>query len=80
MALQEKEKDTQERYYHIFYDDVRASQQRMDLMKYYEKVSEDIDKKVDAKIIKRENAGKYEKAFKLNYDDNGYLRSLFRKK
>lgn len=72
-------KDTQERYYHIFYDDVRASQQRMDLMKYYEKVSEDIDKKVDAKITKRENAGKYEKAFKLNYDDNGYLRSYEKK-
>lgn len=72
-------KDKKERYYHIFYDEVRASQQRIDLMNYYQRISNELDKKVDEKIAKRENISNYEKAFKLRYDDNGYLRSYEQK-
>lgn len=72
-------KDERERSYHIYYDEVRAAQQRIDLMNYYRRVCADLDKKVDAKITKREDVGKYTKAFKLHYDDNGYLRSYEQK-
>lgn len=76
ITLQKKlyAKDPKERYYHVYYDDIQGANQRNQLMQHYERIKKELDKKVDAKITRRENAGEYEKIFHLNYDDQGYLK------
>ena len=61
------------RYFHIYYDNVRASQEKNEYLKQLVKKEKHLQKKVDEKIRRKEDMVSYEKLFKLKYDNNGYL-------
>ena len=63
---------------HVYYDDVRASEERRGLMSQYERWEKELDKKVEKKLAVEGELKKYKKAFKLKYDTNGYLLSYQR--
>ena len=67
------------RYFHIYYDNIRASQERNEYMKQLMKKEKHLQKKVDEKIRRKEEMVSYEKLFKLKYDNNGYLESYTKK-
>ena len=66
------------RYFHIYYDNVRASKEKNEYLKQLMKKEEHLQKKVDEKIRRKEEMTSYEKLFKLKYDNNGYLESYKR--
>ena len=66
------------RYFHIYYDNVRASQEKNEYLKQLMKKEKHLQKKVDEKIRRKEDMVSYEKLFKLKYDNNGYLESYKR--
>lgn len=66
------------RYFHIYYDNVRASQEKNEYLKQLGKKEEYLQKKADEKIRRKEDMMAYEKLFKLKYDNNGYLESYRR--
>lgn len=61
------------RYFHIYYDNVRASQEKNEYLKRLVRKEEHLQKKVDEKIRRKEDMVAYKKLFKLKYDNNGYL-------
>lgn len=65
--------DKKTRYFHVYYDDVRAAEERKVYMQRLVNQEKEIHKKIEKKISRREDLGRYEKAFILKYDDNGYL-------
>ena len=66
------------RYFHIYYDNVRAGQEKNEYLKQLEIKEEHVKKRVAEKIRRREDMRAYEKLFKLKYDNNGYLLSYKR--
>lgn len=65
--------DEKEVYFHVYYDDIRAGEERkayLNLLSTYEK---ELNKKVAKKIVMEGELMKYKKVFKLKYDMNGYL-------
>lgn len=70
--------DKKDRYFHVYYDDVRASESRMALLQIYDKMEKEIQKKVEKKTAVEGELKKYKKAFKLKYDTNGYLKGYQR--
>lgn len=66
------------RYFHIYYDNVRASRERNEYLDQLEKKEEHLQKKLNEKINRREDMQAYEKLFRLKYDDYGYLVSYKR--
>lgn len=71
--------DKKERYVHVYYDDARASGERLNLLRVYDQYEKELDKKVEKKIAVEGELQKYSKAFNLKYDTNGYLKSYKRK-
>lgn len=65
--------DEKERYYHVYYDSVRAEQEKMSILFEHEKIKKELDRKVEKKLSRKEELRKFEKGFRLKYDDNGYL-------
>jgi transposase len=65
--------DKSVRYFHIYYDNVRANIERNEYLKQVVKKEEHLQKKVEEKIRRKEDLVAYEKYFKLRYDDYGYL-------
>ena len=63
---------------HIYYDDVRASEEKIAMMSKYDGWEKVLDKKVEKKIATEGELKKYKNAFKLRYDQNGYLLSYQR--
>lgn len=70
--------ETTVRYFHIYYDNVRASMERNEYLKQTQKKEAHLQKKVDEKIRRKEDLRAYEKHFRLKYDSNGYLQSYKR--
>ena len=66
------------RYFHIYYDNVRAGQEKNEYLKQLEIKEKHVKKRVEEKIRRKEDMTSYEKLFKLKYDDNGYLLSYRR--
>ena len=66
------------RNFHIYYDNVRASQEKNEYLKQLVKKEEHLQKKVNEKIRRKEDMVAYKKLFKLKYDNNGYLESYSR--
>ena len=58
---------------HIFYDDVRASEEKKALMERCHAMEKELDKMVERKMCVAADLKKYEKLFRLHYDMNGYL-------
>lgn len=65
--------DEKERYYHVYYDSVRAEQEKMSILFEHEKIKKELDRKVEKKLSRKEELRRFEKGFRLKYDDNGYL-------
>ena len=63
---------------HIYYDDVRASEEKIAMMSKYDGWEKELEKKVEKKIATEGELKKYKNAFKLRYDQNGYLLSYQR--
>ena len=68
------------RYFHIYYDNVRVSQEKNEYLKQLVRKEKHLQKKADEKIRRKEDMVSYEKLFKLKYDGNGYLESYKRVK
>ena len=64
---------TTETNIHVYYDDIRASEEKVALMSRYETWEKEIEKKVAKRIATEGEMKKYKKVFKLKYDQNGYL-------
>ena len=69
----EKELYGEQVHIHIYYDDVRASEEKRAMMSRYSAWEKELDKKVAKKIATEGELKKYQKAFKLRYDNNGYF-------
>lgn len=67
------------RYFHIFYDDVRAAHEREVYLGRLKKMEETLEKKVEKKLSRKEELRSYEKYYLLKFDDNGYLLSYKRR-
>ncbi len=63
---------------HIYYDDVRASEEKIAMMSRYDIWEKELDKKVEKKLATEGELKKYKNVFRLRYDQNGYLRSYQR--
>ena len=63
---------------HIYYDDVRASEEKIALMNKYDIWEKELEKKVEKKIAVEGELKKYKNVFRLRYDRNGYLLSYQR--
>jgi transposase len=72
------EKDKKKRYIHIYYDNIRGSEERNRYLDQLEIKEKRLEVKVSEKLRKREELSAFEKKFKLKYDDNGYLLSYSR--
>ena len=66
------------RYFHIYYDNVRAGQEKNEYLKQLEVKESHMKKKAEEKTRREEDMASYEKLFKLKYDDNGYPESYKR--
>ena len=66
------------RYFHIYYDNVRAGQEKNEYLKQLEVKENHVKKRIEEKIRRKEDMTSYEKLFKLKYDNNGYLQSYKR--
>lgn len=71
-------KDKEKTYIHIYYDDVRASEERKTCELGIIRMEEELDKLVEKKITTKDKTVKYEKLFKLKFDEYGYLLSYSR--
>lgn len=67
------------RYFHIYYDDVRASHERDVYLGRLKKMEEVLNKKVEKKLSRKEELRSYEKYYLLKFDMNGYLQSYKRR-
>ncbi len=63
---------------HIYYDDIRASEEKLALMERYNTWEKELRKKLEKAISVEGELVKYKNAFKLRYDQNGYLTSYRR--
>lgn len=60
-------------YIHIYYDDIRAGEEKMALMALYNTWEKELEKKLEKKLATKEELKKYSKAFKLRYGLNNYF-------
>ena len=72
------ETDERKRYIHIFYDNVRGSEERNRYLDQIYKKEKALEKKVDEKLRREEEVLSYKRHFKLKFDYNGYLESYGR--
>lgn len=66
------------RYFHIYYDNIRAGEEKNEYLNSLLEKEELLKKRVAEKIRRREDMGAFTKEFRLKYDDNGYLISYKR--
>ncbi len=67
------------RYFHIYYDDVRAAQEREVFLRRLKKTEEVLERKVEKKLSRKEDLRSYEKYYLLKFDGNGYFQSYKRR-
>lgn len=62
-----------EDYFHIFYDDKNASEEKLLLLSKYALWEKELDVLLDKKTTLKTSLTKYTKVFTLNFDENGYF-------
>ncbi|TDW16087.1 transposase [Breznakia blatticola] len=69
-------KNSEDQYYvHVYYDGEKANNQRLGLLNVYQKMEKELEEKTSKTMLsKREDLKRFEKGFKITYDDNGYLK------
>lgn len=70
--------DKEKTYVHIYYDDVRASEERKVCELGIIKMEEELERLVEKKIVTKDRTTRYEKMFKLRFDKYGYLEGFQR--
>ena len=70
--------DTECRYIHVYYDDVKGAEQRRAVMKRFALFDKELAKLCEKKLTKRFNVKKFEKYYRLKFIDD-YLVSFSRK-
>lgn len=60
-------------WFHIYYDDIRASEEKRAFLSQTKQWEKELDKKLEKKLVTSGELKKYEKTFKLRYDRNGYF-------
>lgn len=60
-------------YFHLYYNDVGSGEERRSLMEQYDRYEKELVRKLEKKTAVEGELQKYRKAFRLKYDDNGYL-------
>lgn len=73
------ETDKEEISVHLYYDNIRGEETRNEWLEYVYKIEKELKKKVEKKIARAQELERYEKLFKLKYDENGYLKGYERK-
>ena len=73
------EKDTKKRYIHVYYDDVRAAEQRREILKKFALYDRELEKYIEKKLTRKANVKKFEKYYTLSYIGD-YLTAFKRKK
>lgn len=63
---------------HLYYDNVRAENERNEWLNLLNKTEKELMKKVDEKIVKEKDLERFKKLFILKFDDYGYLKSYKR--
>lgn len=69
------EKDTKEKYVHVYLDKHKAADQSSYLLAHYNDMRSMLDKNIEKKTTTRKENSIYEKLFYLTYDNYGYLKS-----
>lgn len=67
------------RYFHVYYDDARASREREVFLRRLKKMEEALERKTEKKLSRKEDLRSYEKYYLLKFDDNGYFQSYKRR-
>lgn len=67
------------RYFHVYYDDARASREREVFLRRLKKMEEALERKTEKKLNRKEDLRSYEKYYLLKFDDNGYFQSYKRR-
>lgn len=70
--------DKEKTYVHIYYDDVRASEERKVCELGIIKMEEELEHLAKKKIVTKDRTTRYEKMFKLRFDQYGYLEDFQR--
>ncbi len=66
------------RYFHIYYDNVRAGEERNRFFDSIIEKEKQLEKKTDGKFRKEGELIAYKKYFRLKFDDHGYMKSYRR--
>ena len=72
------EKDTRERYIHVYYDEVRGAEQRMSVIRRFSVYDKELAKMCEKKLTRKHNLKKYEKYYNMQFISD-YLVSFRRK-
>lgn len=66
-------------YVHIYYDGMRAEQEKVGLNEYFSKCDEKLETLKNKKIKRQEDVEAYKKFYTLKFDENGYFLNYQRK-
>ncbi len=73
------EKDEKKRYFHVYLDDEKGAIAKKEILHKFTLMDEELEKKVNHKLTKREQVESYKKYYRLKFDENGYLLNYKRK-
>jgi len=73
------EKDEKKRYFHVYLDDEKGARAKKEILHKFTLMDEELEKKVNHKLTKREQVESYKKYYRLKFDENGYLLNYKRK-
>lgn len=65
--------DKSKTYMHVYYDDIRAAEERKVCELGILRMEEELEVLVEKKTTRKDKTSKHEKLFKLKFDGNGYL-------
>lgn len=70
--------DREKTHVHIYYDDVRASEERKTCELGIIRMEEELQRLVEKKVVTKDRTARYEKMFRLKFDEYGYLEGFQR--
>lgn len=71
--------NNKKQYVHVYYDGIKAGKEKIDINNRYDMVDKYLEEKVLEKLNRKEDVIKYDKYYKLKFDENGYFVSFQRK-
>ena len=66
-------------YVHVYYDGIEAEKEKIKIHDRFMKMDEELEKKKAKKIKKAKDVKRYEKYYRMKYDENGYFMNYQRK-